>query len=172
MDIKVAQISEDEGLAIHHRYPEGEPLLGGVETRLVGRSEVNARATREDDRVELAGKISAAVEFDCDRCLTQVRVPVLQAFDLVYVPPLGTAEEKPLGENDLSVGFYRDETIDLDDLVREQIELALPMSRLCKEDCKGLCPECGANLNETDCRCSESQSDPRWAALKSFKVDN
>jgi uncharacterized protein len=61
--------------------------------------------------------------------------------------------------------------IDLDDLVREQIDLALPMSRLCKEECQGLCPHCRTNLNEKTCQCEEKQIDSRWAALKGLKSE-
>jgi uncharacterized protein len=95
-------------------------------------------------------------------------VPVEQSFDLVYVPPLGTEDEHELGEGDLSLGFYQDGVIDVDDLAREQIELALPMARLCTEECRGLCPECGANLNHSHCACN-IEVDTRWAALKELK---
>jgi len=173
MNINVAQIREDEGLTIHHVYPEGEPVLGERErSRLVGKSTLDAMATREGDRVELEGVLNAEVEFNCDRCLSSTRVPVKQKFDLVYVPPLGTSDETELVEEDLEVGFYRGQVIDLDDVVREQIELALPMHRLCREECKGLCPECGANLNDARCDCKREPADPRWAALKQFKLDS
>src|SRR5262245_49159911 len=151
MKIAVADISEDEGLDVHHLYPEGEPELLGDGGRLVGQSELNLRASRAGDKVELIGSINARVGFECDRCLAPLSVPIEQSFDLLYVPPLGTGDERELGENDLSTGFYQGQVIDVDDLVREQIELALPMARLCREDCRGLCPECGANLNEGQC---------------------
>ena len=169
MKIVVAQISEDEGLRVHHLYPEGEPGLAGGEGRLVGQCELSLRATRADDEVELIGSVSVVVEFECDRCLTTLSMPVEESFDLLYVPPLGTGEEHELGANDLSLGFYQDGIIDVDDLAREQIELALPMARLCTEECRGLCPECGANLNLGQCSCSEKQVDVHWAALKELK---
>ena len=169
MNIVVAQISEDEGLTVHHLYPEGEPRLAGEEGSLIGRSELSLRATRADDKVELTGSVSALVGFECDRCLTPLSVPVEQSFDLLYVPPLGTGDEHELGEKDLSIGFYQGGVIDVDDLVREQIELALPMARLCSEECRGLCPECGANLNDGKCACDVEQVEMRWAALKELK---
>jgi uncharacterized protein len=169
MDISISQISEDEGLNIHHLYPEGQPLLGGEETRLVGRAELYLQATRAGEDVSLAGNLKATVETVCDRCLKTLTIPVDQSFDLLYVPPAKTSEEKELGDEDLSIAFYHDQIINVDDLVREQVELALPMARLCKGECRGLCPECGANLNEGDCRCSEREVDPRWSALKELK---
>ena len=113
--------------------------------------------------------MSASVSFECDRCLRALSVPVEQSFELQYVPSLGAQDEMELIEKDLSTGFYQGEAIEVDDLVREQIELALPMARLCSEECRGLCPECGANLNQTNCVCKLEQVDPRWAALNELK---
>ena len=169
MNIVVAQISEDEGLSVHHLYQEGQPGLTVGEGHLIGQCELSLRATRADDKVELIGSLSAVVEFECDRCLTVLSVTVEESFNLLYVPPLGIGDEHELGENDLSLGFYRDGVIDVDDLAREQIELALPMARLCIEESRGLCSECGANLNLGDCVCSKRQVDARWAGLKELK---
>jgi uncharacterized protein len=169
MNIVVAQISEDEGLSVHHLYPEGEPGLAVGEGHLIGPCELSLRATRADEKVELIGSVRVVVEFECDRCLTDLSVRVEESFELLYVPPLGAGDEHELGENDLSLGFYQDGVIDVDDLAREQIELALPMARLCTEECRGLCPECGANLNLGDCACGKEQVDIRWAALKELK---
>lgn len=169
MIISISKISEDEGLDIHHLYPNGKPDLSGDDSRLVGRPELNLQATRAGDEVRLVGNLKATVEIDCDRCLKPSTMPVDQSFDLLYLPPAKTSEEKELGDDDLSIAFYQDEVIDIDDLVREQVELALPMARLCGEGCRGLCPECGANLNESECHCSDEQVDPRWGALKELK---
>jgi uncharacterized protein len=169
MNINISQISEDEGLDIHHLYPEGEPDLSGDSSRLVGRPELDLQATRAGDEVRLVGNLKATVEIDCDRCLKPLTMPVDQSFDLLYVPPAKTSDEKELGDDDLSIGFYQNEAIDVDDVVREQVELALPMARLCDEECRGLCPECGVNLNEGDCLCAAEQVDPRWNALKELK---
>ena len=169
MNIVVAQISEDEGLDVHHLYPEGDPGLAGEDGHQIGQCELNLRATRVDDKVELIGSVTVVVAFECDRCLTNLSIPVEASFDLLYVPPLGSAEEHELGENDLSLGFYQEGVINVDDLTREQIELALPMARICSESCRGLCAKCGANLNLGDCTCREDQVDARWAVLKELK---
>lgn len=165
MNIVVAQISEVEGKSIHYLYPKGEPSLVGEDASLVGRCELALRARRTGDKVELIGTVDAEVGFECDRCLKPLSVRVGQSFDLLYVPPLKVGDERELDEDDLSIGFYQGETIDADDLVREQIELALPMARLCSEECEGLCPDCGANLNDTQCACRLNKADPRWGAL-------
>jgi DUF177 domain-containing protein len=175
MIINVSQIGEDEELRIEHYYPEGEPALASEESRIVGRPELHLRATRAGNEVKLVGTIKADVRFDCDRCLAPLVVPVEQSFDLLYVPPVrpqGAHDERELGRDDLSVAFYQGQFIDLDDLVREQLELALPMARLCGEDCQGLCPDCGANLNQGQCSCEAGQTDSRWNSLKQWKSDN
>lgn len=165
MEIQVAQISEDEGLDVHHLYPEGKPVLGD-DARLVGQTEVDLQAIRAAEKVRLVGSLAANVAFECDRCLAPLAAKVEQSFDLLYLPPLGAGEEHELHDDDLSIAFYQGQAIDLDDLVREQIELALPMARLCGEACRGLCEHCGANLNEGQCACAAKAIDPRWAALK------
>ena len=168
MKINVAQIREDDGLTIRHSFGEGEPALG-EDIRLLGPTELTAKLAREGDRVTINGEIDATAEVDCDRCLAAIKSAIRKRFELTYVPPLGTPDERVLGDEDLSIGFYREDTIDMDDVVREQILLALPMTRLCKEDCRGLCPGCGTNLNEASCNCGREQTDPRWAALKDLK---
>src|SRR5260370_37203756 len=156
MLINVEQIREDEGLSIQHVYPDGELSLQGPDSRIVGRPSVMLVATRSGDKIRLVGDVHSAVQFECDRCLSPLALPVDQSFDLLYVPPLRLAadDEKELGDDDLTIGFYHTNVINVDDVVREQIELALPMARVCSEACRGLCPECGANLNETDCACA------------------
>jgi uncharacterized protein len=173
MTINVSQISEDEGLSVERLYPEGEPRLRSEDRRILGRSSLSAKVTRKGKRVRLAGTVLAKVQIDCSRCLAPVSLQVDEKFDLLYIPPLNTAtgdEEIVLEEEDLLTGFYQDDTIDLDDFVREQIELALPMTRLCSDECRGLCPECHANLNQGQCACVTENVDPRWAALKDWKL--
>src|SRR5437764_12974687 len=171
MEIQVAQISEEDGLDIHHLYPEGKPVLG-EDTRLIGQTEIDLQATRAAQQVQLVGSVTATVGFECDRCLTPLSAKVEQSFDLLYLPPLGAGDEHELHDDDLSIAFYPGETIDVDDLVREQVELALPMARLCSAACRGLCPQCGANLNQGECACAAEQIDPRWTALKDLKTNH
>jgi uncharacterized protein len=168
MIINVSQISEEEGLTIGHVYPEGEPKLRSDDMRIVARPDLKARVTRAGREVRLAGSVRANVEVDCGRCLSPVSFTVNESFDLFYIPPInsiGSDQELVLAEEDLIVGFYQGDVIDLDDLVREQIELAVPMTRLCSDGCRGLCQKCGANLNEGACGCAFDNIDPRWGAL-------
>ncbi|MEW6125446.1 MAG: DUF177 domain-containing protein [Acidobacteriota bacterium] len=173
MELNISQIDERDGLNLTHRYTEGEIGLVGNDGKLVGRTAVNLQATREGEEVLLRGSVQANVQFECDRCLVEMTVPVTQSFDLLYLPAShrNAREEHELKADDLSIAYYQGHLINLDDLVREQIELTLPMTRICRENCQGLCTECGANLNEGKCNCGNQQIDPRWAALKGLKTN-
>jgi uncharacterized protein len=110
------------------------------------------------------------LEQSCSRCLEPFQQPIDSAFDIRYLPQAENAgaEEREVGSEDLSDAFYRDEQIDLRQLMEEQFYLALPMKPLCREDCKGLCPNCGTNWNETKCNCEVRWEDPRLAGLKAL----
>jgi uncharacterized protein len=111
-------------------------------------------------------------EVDCDRCLKSVEVPISTSFDVKYAPAsrINDEEAHELAEDDLALSFFEGEMIDIDELVREQVLLSLPSRALCNDDCKGLCPVCGADKNAVDsCGCETTEIDPRWAALKNLK---
>jgi uncharacterized protein len=172
MEINISQIDESDGLKIDYLYPQGEPDLEDDNSQSVGQTAVKLQATREGEEVLLRGKIEASVQLSCDRCLLSFVTPVIQSFDLLYLQlnrNRTAQEEHELNDDDLSISYFQGQFINVDDLVREQIQLALPMARLCREDCRGLCQQCGAALNEGECACSFEQVDPRWAALKGLK---
>jgi uncharacterized protein len=122
----------------------------------------------------LVGTVKTTLALACSRCLEPYTLPVDQRFDLRYQPHAqNTGEgEREIEEDDLTTAFYANDEIDLGQLMREQFYLALPMKPLCSDDCKGLCPACGANLNRTTCDCSRSWEDPRLAALKELRIKN
>jgi uncharacterized protein len=120
------------------------------------------------DVFHVAGSFSTSLELVCSRCVEPFEVPVTATFDLRYVPQVeNTGEgEREISEEDLTTAYYREGTLDIGDLLREQFELALPMKPLCEEACRGLCPECGTNLNRAQCDCAPRWEDPRLAPLK------
>jgi uncharacterized protein len=94
-----------------------------------------------------------------------------RSFDLLY-RPLGAdagPEERSVSVTEAEVSYYQGDGLLLEDAVREQVLLALPLKAVCREDCRGLCPKCGAYLNEEQCSCKEHVEDPRWAALKDIR---
>jgi uncharacterized protein len=162
----------------HIRQPETdfarryEPsAFAGRDTDFRVVSPVDLRMTihKDKDRFRLAGTLSTRLELPCSRCLEPYEWPVDVEFDLHYLPmSANTGEEREVEEDDLSAAFYRDEVIDLRELMEEQFYLALPMKPLHAPDCKGLCPNCGTNLNEKTCDCQVRWEDPRLAALKAL----
>jgi uncharacterized protein len=120
------------------------------------------------DAFRVTGRATARLGLDCGRCLDAFEIPVDTAFELRYIPASENTgdEEREVTEDDLTTAFYREGSLDVIDLLREQFQLALPMKPLCAEACRGLCPECGVNLNRTDCGCNPKWEDPRLAALK------
>jgi uncharacterized protein len=125
---------------------------------------------KDEPRFMLSGRLQARLQVTCGRCLEPFTLPVDTQVDLTYVPhPEQAAEDEvELSQDDLTTAFYRDQTLDLADMVREQFYLALPMRPLCREDCKGLCPQCGTNLNQGTCACDVRWEDPRLESLRTL----
>jgi DUF177 domain-containing protein len=118
----------------------------------------------------VTGEVRTRLELTCSRCLEPFDVPVDAAFELRYVPQAENSGEgeREIAEDDLITAYYRGGMLDIGDLLREQFQLALPMKPLCNDACRGLCPECGANLNRTECGCSPAWEDSRLAPLKNL----
>lgn len=139
-----------------------------------GRAEliVEHRGHRQDvEDIRLVGSVQAQLEFSCARCLDPVKHDVDKSFDLIYRPQ-GVdrrADEASISEAETEIGYYQGEGLLLEDALREQVLLATPVRALCREDCKGLCPHCGRNLNLEQCNCEQHVSDPRWNALGEIK---
>jgi len=126
---------------------------------------------KDKQQFRLVGHVKTTLELPCSRCLEPFVLPVDGAFDLRYHPQaqnIGEGESE-VHDDDLSTAFYQHDEIDLEQLIKEQIQLSLPMKPLCSEDCNGLCPICGTNLNRETCGCNRTWEDPRLAALKSLK---
>ncbi len=152
--------------------------------RARGPAHVEARLEKLGRRVRVEGDLEAQLTAACKRCLAPVRVDVPVEFDLTLVP----ADESDGAEDDLAPDHdrgpkggtfsaqdaeeetYTGKVIDLDPIVREQVLLELPEYPVCDEQCKGLCPVCGANLNDRECGCDRHVPDPRWAGLKNVKL--
>ena len=120
----------------------------------------------------ISGQLSATAKGVCNRCLKPILSPVTAKFATDYHPAVEMREEmrkehefELIGE-DLDIAYYYGEEIDTDEVVREQLLLAVPMQQVCREDCKGLCPHCGKNLNSGPCDCKVEMVDPRLAKLK------
>ena len=132
-----------------------------------GTVELSAESISE---IRVAGHVSVEIAADCDRCLEPARFPVDTDFALHYRPVAdGYGDEKQIDTGEAEMGFYEGDGVELNDVLREFILLTLPMQRVCRETCKGICPICGQNRNQKECQCHAETSDDRWAALKSLK---
>jgi uncharacterized protein len=120
--------------------------------------------------IRLVGSFSAGLQLSCARCLDPVPQHVEREFDLLYRPQGTDAGQEELSVTDAEaeIGYYVGDGLLLEDVLREQILLAVPMKIVCREDCKGLCPQCGTNLNQSSCSCTRPM-DPRWQALEGLR---
>lgn len=120
--------------------------------------------------IRAKGQVRVRIQAECDRCLDPVALPVDSSFELYYRPVAeGYGEEKAIDPSEAEMGFYEGDGLELNDVLREFVLLALPMRKLCDENCKGICPVCGQNRNQNECRCQTAAGDDRWAALKELR---
>lgn len=151
-----------------HVYGSDELEFSDERVRLIGAPEISGRMARKGRQVFLDGRLTAQAQVDCDRCLKSIDVPVRTEFSLQYVTAVDyqTMHAAALAESDLALSVFDGEAIDIDEIVKEQILLAVPTRSLCRDDCQGFCPVCGADRNLKECSCQTGESDPRWAGLK------
>ena len=163
---------DEEGGKFAHVYEVSELPLDDAEVRLVEPGEVSGRVRRAGKEVELRGKLHAKLEVVCGRCLQPVELPISTEFTERFVRAVSWAaeEQHELRQEDLNIAVFDGETIELDDLVREELLLAVPVNVLCREDCKGLCPICGIDRNLKDCQCENNEDDTRWHKLKELQM--
>lgn len=154
--------------------PAGEieydcPAVQASILHAVGTAELTSHAL---DEIRVRGKLTVSMEAPCDRCLEPARSDVNKTFDLAYVPtPAATGGEVEIDASASDVGFYEGAGIELNDVLREVVLLALPMQWVCEDNCKGICPSCGRNRNHETCDCQQTAADDRWTKLKSIRVE-
>jgi uncharacterized protein len=146
----------------------GENLEQSSPMHAVGSAEL---LEGSDGEIRVQGRYTVEITAQCDRCLGSARFPLDAGFDLYYRPAAEIAreEEVAIDEGETEIGFYEGSGLDLEEILREQVLLALPMQRVCDAACKGICPVCGRNRNEVDCGCSVAAVDDRWKALRNFQ---
>lgn len=155
------EITNIESLAAQHDFVVKGPVQACCTLRRKG-----------EDKVEMQGQVHAVVSLVCDRCLGEYDVEVDTSFLLLFE----VESEHPwhLKEVELQVSNLDHEVldepvVDLDDVMRQQVYLALPMKNLCSESCRGICSRCGANLNSVVCRCAEEDKPSPFSGLARLK---
>lgn len=171
MFIDFSQHSEPE-IKFAQTYEAGEINLEDEVVELVGQVQVTGTARRSSEIARVEGTVQGQVQIACSRCIQPVETKFETPFDVDFVTletyEQASAEHEITGA-DFSLSVYDGERINLDEIVREQILLDLPVHQLCQENCAGLCEKCGANKNTDACSCENEEIDPRWAALKQLK---
>ena len=121
--------------------------------------------------IRLRGRFSGYFQVPCARCVEPVHIPLEAAFDLIFRPAGADADaaERSITAQETEIGYYQKDSLLLEDVLREQVLLSLPVRTLCKPDCKGLCPRCGQNRNSQLCTCDVGPADPRWEALAGLR---
>lgn len=173
MRIELDKLEGTSG-AFAHAYQPEELMLDDEHARLTQPPEVQGRTSRNGSEIRLRGRVTARAEVDCDRCLKAIDVPVETDFNVTYVTAeaYASGDAAELQTDDLDQSVFEGNIIDVDELVREQVLLALPARAVCRDECRGLCPVCGTDRNANACTCEVVNVDPRWAALADLKQDH
>ncbi|HXE75850.1 MAG TPA: DUF177 domain-containing protein [Candidatus Xenobia bacterium] len=160
-------------LVFQEEFPAGSIDFRTRDFRQVAPLRAEGWAELLGNEIRLAGKLATRLELTCARCLEPVAQEVAAGFDLLYRPvsTISREEELSLTGEDLELGFYVGQGLFLADALAEQVHLALPMKMLCREECRGLCPHCGANLNRERCKCEARAVDPRLAPLARIRAE-
>ena len=121
--------------------------------------------------IRLRGQFAGRFEGPCARCVEPVEIPLAAEFDLIFRPAAADREatERSITAQETEIGYYLKDSLLLEDVLREQVLLSLPVRTLCKPDCKGLCQRCGANRNSQACSCEDGPSALRWEALSGLR---
>jgi DUF177 domain-containing protein len=160
-----------EGLEVHEDLKPGEVHLEGEESfTLLEGGRLDCRLDRGDDQsIHVRGRLKAGLELQCGRCLEAFPFSLDQDLDLFYLPHRAEdgeeEDEVELADRDMVVAYYQGDRLDLGEMIREQFFLTVPMKRLCREECAGICPTCGANRNSRPCQCPPPEAGTRLADL-------
>lgn len=182
MHIHIDQLKDKALWLEFEERPEIFPVLTNMikknECEFVSPIKTRLRAIRVGDIVEVEGSIETSVRLACGRCLNDFKTQLASRFALTYLRESPADTEKfdekeiELKADDMGLIYFREEEINLLDGIQEQVVMALPLQPLCQESCKGLCPICGANLNEGSCDCARTPFNPKLAALQNIKLEN
>lgn len=162
MIIKLSNFSD----GVHELVFDESAASIGLDGPFRGNIHLGVKMDKSHSQIVLNGSLKVKSDFVCDRCNEEYSTDLMNDFQVTYL------FEKELVEAEVLNLYYISpdtDKIDLTDDVADYAQLAIPMKKLCREDCKGLCPRCGANLNIEACRCKEEEENSIWAPLKKLK---
>lgn len=170
LDIKELAVRK---IRVRKSYAPGTVDYHTGDFRQVEPLDVRATAELLEGQIRITGELHTQLEMICARCLEPVNEDVTREFDLFYRPlaSMTKQEGERLKLDDTEIAFFEGEGLFLTDVLAEQVLLALPMKVICRSDCRGLCPECGVNLNNEECRCEVHVADARMVPLARLKQE-
>lgn len=163
--------TEPEVIRFDESFELTDLKLPGGEAQVVKGARLEGQATRGVDGVELRARLETRLEILCCRCLEGFETSIDVDFRLILVPDaveFGVGEAR-MSERESLVFYAEGGRAELTAIAQEQIYLNLPLKPLCRDDCQGLCPTCGANRNRLKCGCRSEETDPRLAPLVELK---
>lgn len=167
MKIDLKQVTP-EGNDFHLSETADEMEISAEGTKFPHPIEVNISAIVSGDEIICQGMIYTTLEIECSRCLDLFDFPVNAGMQFIAQMLEGPVEFEDEDNDDYEVIPKTQMTLDISQRVKDAIILSIPLKPLCTEDCLGLCPMCGANLNEGQCDCTPDKTDERWEALKNL----
>lgn len=161
MKILIADIP-DEGLSL-----DIQEEFGAEEPSLVSPVKAHLEITKVHKEIIVAGTVYTELELECSRCLKKYRRMMNEPVQVVYHPieEIGS-DRHALRDDEMDMGFYKGEELDLQELIKEQVMLNVQMKPLCDEHCMGICSQCGTDLNTGTCSCEAKKTDSRLEVLK------
>lgn len=154
---------------VREEVPPDHPMWEGTGVSLAGPLAVDLAARSVGQGVFVRGSVRGRLRLPCRRCLEETEHELDETVDFLF-EELEEEDEDEVGGEVYALPARGDE-LDLTDAVREQVLLRVPQYVLCREECRGLCPRCGADLNQAPCGCGPEEEESPWAALKKIKFD-
>lgn len=176
MKIRVEGLSDTPLVLTERVKPAEFPALAALEESgecsFLAPLELNVTIEKEYDHIRVHGRVETSIRLVCSRCLTEYESGLVSNFTVFYTKAskMPVEEEVALAEEDLVSASYDGEYLDLDGEIEEQVVLEIPYKPLCRDDCKGLCAKCGADLNSGECGCDRAGTGFTFSALKNFTV--
>lgn len=168
LKVDLRQLERTGRTVIDENVPAAAEIWNGTGIQPHDDFEIRLEAQLAGNDVLVRGRLDGSIGLHCSRCLREVPIGVAEEVAFLYRPGLSEVEAEDAEVYRLP---ERGDELDLTEAIREHLVLSVPQYAICSEACRGLCPQCGANLNETDCACETVGEDPRWAALRKFRSE-
>jgi DUF177 domain-containing protein len=165
LQVDLARLRHERRVTLAAEVPATSALWAQADVHLAGPLHVHVEAQQAGSDVVVRGELQGEVAAVCRRCLKPLRVPVARQVSALYAPEAELTD--PSADEVFPLPSGR-AALDVSELVRQELILAVPEFPVCDEACRGLCPRCGRDLNEGPCGCEARDSDPRWAPLRAM----